>query len=261
MAMKVIIALATAFVLSLTFVPALIAIVVTGRVKETENLFVRGLETIYRPALGVALRAGPAVIITAILVCAGAALLFTHLGQEFVPTLDEKNVVMEVSRLPSTSLNQSQTMQLALEREVRRLPQVAFVFSRAGTPELAADPMPAYAADTYVIMKAREQWPDAHMAKDDLIRELEAAASKSPGNKFGFSQPIQMRFNELIAGVREDVAVKIFGDEFAPMQRAANQIAGLLKTLDGATDVKIEETQGLPVLEIKIDKTEIGRHG
>jgi cobalt-zinc-cadmium resistance protein CzcA len=261
MAMTVIIALATAFVLSLTFVPALIAIVVTGRVKETENLFVRSLKTIYRPALDVALRAGPAVIITAVLVCAGAAVLFTHLGQEFAPTLDEKNVVMEVRRIPSTSLNQSQTMQLALEREVSRLPQVAFVFSRAGTPELAADPMPAYAADTYVIMKAREQWPDAHMAKDELIRELEAAASKSPGNKFGFSQPIQMRFNELIAGVREDVAVKIFGDEFAPMQRAAREIAAVLKMLDGATDVKIEETQGLPVLEIKIDKAEIGRRG
>ena len=130
-------------------------------------------------------------------------------------------------------------------REGRQpLPQVAFVFSRAGTPDLAADPMPPNAADTYVIMKPRDEWPDPGMPKDDLIRQLEAEASKFPGNKFEFSQPIQMRFNELIAGVREDMAVKVFGDEFAPMLRAANQIAAILRGIDGAADVKVEEAQG-----------------
>ena len=261
MAMTVIIALGIAFVLSLTFVPAMIAIVIGGRVQESENPFVRGLKTIYRPALAAAMRAPLTVIVAAIVLCVGAAILFTHLGQEFAPALDEKNIVMEVRRIPSTSLGQSQIMQLGIEKAVSRLPQVAFVFSRAGTPDLAADPMPPNAADTYVIMRPRDAWPDPGLPKDELIRQLEAEATKLPGNKLGFSQPIQMRFNELIAGVREDLAVKVFGEEFAPMLRAANQIAAVLKTLDGAADVKVEEVQGLPILEIRIDKAEIARRG
>jgi cobalt-zinc-cadmium resistance protein CzcA len=261
MAMTVIMALAAAFVLSLTFVPAMIAIVITGRVRGTENVFVRALKAVYRPALGLALRWPTAVIAAAIVLCASAGVLFRQLGQEFVPTLDEKNIVMEVRRIPSTSLAQSQSMQLDLEKAVSQVPQVAFVFSRVGTPELAADPMPVYAADTYVILKPRDAWPDPDLSREELIRQLQAEASKSLGNALSFSQPIQMRFNELIAGVRQDLAIKIFGDEFAPMQRAAGQIASVLRSLDGATDVKVEETQGLPILDIKIDRAEIARRG
>ena len=261
MAMTVIIALITAFVLSLTFVPAMIAIFVSARVQETENPVVRNLKTLYQPALAMATRSPMTVIAAAIMLCVGAAVLFARLGQEFTPTLDEKNIVMEVRRIPSTSLAQSQAMQLGIERAVSRLPQVAFVFSRVGTPDLAADPMPPNAADTYVIMKPRDEWPDPGMPKDDLIRQIEAEGSKSPGNKLEFSQPIQMRFNELIAGVRADIAVKVFGDEFSPMLRAANQIAAILKRLEGAADVKVEEAQGLPILEIRIDKAEIARRG
>ena len=261
MAMTVIIALATAFVLSLTFVPAMIAIAVTGRVQEKENLFVRGLKVLYQPALARAIRSPLPVIAGAVLLFAGAALLFTRLGQEFTPTLDEKNIVMEVKRIPSTSLSQSQSMQLANETMAGRFPQVAFVFSRTGTPDLAADPMPPSASDTYIILKPRDQWPDPDLSKDDLIRQLETEASKLPGNKIGFSQPIQMRFNELIAGVREDLAVKIFGDDFGPMLRVANQIASILRGVEGAKNVKVEEVAGLPFLEIKIDKGEIARRG
>jgi cobalt-zinc-cadmium resistance protein CzcA len=261
MAMTVIMALLAAFVLSLTFVPAMIALVITGRVRESENLLVRALKAVYRPALSLTLRWPTGVIVSAIVVCAAAVALFSRLGQEFVPTLDEKNIVMEVRRIPSTSLAQSQSMQLDLETAVSQVPQVAFVFSRAGTPELAADPMPAYAADTYVIIKPRDAWPDPDLPREELIRQLQTAASKVPGNAFSFSQPIQMRFNELIAGVREDLAIKIFGDEFAPMRRAAGQIASVLRSLEGATDVKVEETQGLPLLEIRIDKVEIARRG
>src|SRR5207302_4027367 len=188
---------------------------------------------------------------------AGAVLLFASLGQEFTPTLDEKNIVMEVKRIPSTSLSQS--MQLANEDMLSRFSQVAFVFSRTGTPDLAADPMPPSASDTYIILKPRDQWPDPDLSKEGLIRELDAEASRLPGNKIGFSQPIQMRFNELIAGVREDLAVKVFGDEFAPMLRAAGQIANILRNINGANNVKIEEVTGLPFLEIKIDKGEIAR--
>ena len=261
MAMTVIIALATAFVLSLTFVPAMIAIAVTGLVQEKENLFVRGLKALYQPALGAAIRSPLPVIIGAALLFAAAALLFTRLGQEFIPTLDEKNIVMEVRRIPSTSLSQSQAMQLDIENAISRLPQVAFVFSRAGTPDLAADPMPPNAADTYIIVRPRDEWPDPSISKNDLIRQVDAQASTLLGNKSDFSQPIQMRFNELIAGVREDLAIKVFGDEFAPMLRAANRIAAVLRGVEGAADVKVEQVTGLPFLEIKIDKGEIARHG
>jgi len=159
MAFTVIIALASAFVLSLTFVPAMIAIAVTARVQEKENLLIRGLKVPYRPALAAAIRAPWPVIAAGILVFAGAALLFTTLGQEFTPTLDEKNIVMEVKRIPSTSLSQSQSMQLANENVLSHFPQVEFVFSRTGTPDLAADPMPPSASDTYIILKPREGSP------------------------------------------------------------------------------------------------------
>ena len=191
MAMTVIIALITAFVLSFTFVPAMIAIFVSGRVQESENLIVRGLKALYQPALAMATRSPIAVIVAAIFLCVGAAVLFARLGQEFTPTLDEKNIVMEVRRIPSTSLAQSQTMQLGIEKAVSQLPQVAFVFSRVGTPDLAADPMPPSAADTYVIMKPRDEWPDPGMPKDELIRQLEAEASNHPATSLSFPSPFR----------------------------------------------------------------------
>src|SRR5215211_5342207 len=241
MALTVIFALLAAFVLSLTFIPALVAIVVTGRVQEEENRLIRALKVLYRPILSGAIRGNAAVIVAAALIVVAATLLFQRLGQEFTPTLDEKNIVMEVRRIPSTALSQSQAMQLEIENTISRFPEVAFVFSRTGTPDLAADPMPPNASDTYIIVKPQEAWPDPNSSKEELIRRIEADALKLPGNKLGFSQPIQMRFNELIAGVRDDLAVKIFGDEFEPMLRAANQVAGILRKLEGAADVKVEE--------------------
>ena len=260
MALTVIIALATAFVLSLTFVPALIAILVTGKVSEQENAFVRGLKALYRPVLAAVIRRPFPAIAAGALVMVCAALLFTRLGQEFIPRLDEKNIVMEVKRIPSTSLTQSQAMQLINERIIGKFPQVSFVFSRGGTPELAADPMPPSATDTYIILKPRSEWPDPDLPKDNLIRDIAEQAEKIPGNKIGFSQPIQMRFNELIAGVREDLAVSVFGDEFEPMLRAANQIAAVLQGIRGTNEVKVEDVTGMPVLDIRIDKAELARH-
>jgi cobalt-zinc-cadmium resistance protein CzcA len=261
MALTVVIALAAAFVLSLTFVPAMIAIAITAPVREQQNWLVRIMSRLYRPVLGAAIRRPAPMIFAAVLLFAGALLLFLHLGQEFTPTLDEKNIVMEVRRIPSTGLSQSQSMQLDLERAISRFPQVAVVFSRTGTPDLAADPMPPNASDTYIMLKPQHEWPDPDLSKDELIRQIDAEATKLPGNKLGFSQPIQMRFNELIAGVRDDVAVKIFGDEFEPMLAVADRIAGILRRLDGAADVKVEEVVGLPFLDIRIDKTEIARRG
>jgi heavy metal efflux system protein len=261
MALTVIIALATAFILSLTFVPAMLAIAIGGDVHERENRFVGGMKALYRPVLLKAIRRPGPVIGAAVTLIAVAAFLFTRLGQEFVPILDEKNIVMEVKRIPSSSLAQSQSMQFANENLISTFPQVAFVFSRSGTPDLAADPMPPSATDTYIILKPRGEWPDPNLAKDDLISEISEKASRLPGNKFDFSQPIQMRFNELIAGVKEDLAIKVFGDEFEPMRRAANQIAGILGHIGGAAEVRVEDVTGMPVLEIAIDKAEIARRG
>src|SRR5215208_5319653 len=261
MALTVIIALAAAFVLSLTFVPALIAIAVSKSVREDENEIVRWLKAGYAPLLARVILSPLPVIGIATVLFIGAALLFTRLGQEFTPTLDEKNIVMEVKRVPSTSLSEAQAMQLMIENAISRFPQVAFVFSRTGTPDLAADPMPPSSSDTYIIVKPQDEWPDPSLPKDELIKQIEVAATKLPGNKVGFSQPIEMRFNELIAGVREDLAIKVFGDDFEEMQRTAGSIANALRRVDGAQNVKVEETTGLPFLEIKIDKAEIARRG
>jgi len=261
MALTVIIALAMAFVLSLTFVPAMIAIVVTGRVSETENAFVRVLKRLYRPVLQRAVLRPFLVTTTAVLLFVMSAVLFTQIGQEFTPTLDERNIVLEIKRIPSTSLSQSQSMQLAVEKAVRRVPEVALVFSRTGTPDIAADPMPPNASDTYIILKPESEWPDPDLPKEELIRRIDIEVKKLIGNAMSFSQPIQMRFNELIAGVREDLAVKVFGDEFEPMLKAANQVAAILRGTAGAADVAVEQAAGLPFLEIGIDKAEIARRG
>jgi cobalt-zinc-cadmium resistance protein CzcA len=261
MALTVIIALASAFVLSLTFVPALIAIALSGNVRERESPVTGLFRTIYSPLLANIIQRPLPVITAGIMLIAVAAVLFTRLGREFVPVLDEKNIVMEVKRIPSASLAQSQAMQFGNEKLISRLPQVAFVFSRTGTPDLAADPMPPSATDNYIIVKPRSEWPDPDLPKNDLIRDIAEKAAQLPGNKFDFSQPIQMRFNELIAGVREDLAVKVFGDEFEPMRRAANQIVNILAGIPGAYEVKAEDITGMPVLEIDLDKSELARRG
>ena len=261
MALTVIIALLCAFVLSLTFVPALIAIVITGRVQEKENFFIRGLKAIYRPALAGALRFPMTVVGLAVLLFLGSGLLFLRLGQEFIPQLDEKNLAMHAMRIPSTSLTQSQEMQLAVEKAVTAFPQVAFVFSKTGTAEVATDPMPPNVSDTFIMLKPQAEWPDPDLPKDKLIEQIQAALNKVPGNNYEFTQPIQMRFNELLAGTRGDLAVKVFGEDFAALLPAANRIAGILRGVEGAQDVKVEQVSGLPVLEIKVDKAEIARLG
>ena len=261
MALTVIIALVAAFIVSLTFVPAMIALTVTKPVKEEENVIIRKLKAAYAPILARVISSPLPAIGVATLLFVAAGVLFARLGQEFTPTLDENNIVMEVKRVPSTSINQSQAMQLQIENVVSKFPQVAFVFSRTGTPDLAADPMPPSSSDTYIIVKPQSKWPDPGLSKDDLIKQIESEATKLPGNKVGFSQPIEMRFNELIAGVREDLAVKVFGDDFEEMRRTAGSIASALRRVDGTRNVKVEETTGLPFLEIKIDKAEIARRG
>ncbi len=182
----------------------------------------------------------------ALLVASGV--LFSRLGQEFIPTLDEKNLAMQAIRIPSTSLSQSQAMQLELEKVVGSFPEVAFIYSKTGTAEVASDPMPPNASDTFIILKPATEWPDPNMTKDELVQKIQRAVEDQPGNNLVFSQPIQMRFNELLAGVRGDLAVKVFGEDFEPMLSAANRIAASLRRTPGATDVRVEQAAGLPFL-------------
>jgi cobalt-zinc-cadmium resistance protein CzcA len=261
MALTVILALLAAFVLSLTFVPALIAIFVTGRVDESDNAAVRRLKNAYAPLLARTIKHPLPAIVGAVVLFAGALLLFVRLGQEFIPTLDEKNLAMHALRIPSTSLAQAQAMQFEVENKVSVLPQVAFIFSKTGTAEIATDPMPPNASDTFIILKPQAQWPDPRLTKEALLEQIEAVARELPGNNYEFTQPIQMRFNELLAGVRGDVSVKVFGDDFEPLLRAANQVAAIMRATKGATDVKIEQASGLSVLEINVDKAAIARRG
>ena len=261
MALTVIIALAAAFVLSLTFVPAMIALVITGKVQEKDNWIIRGMKHAYAPVLRLSLRWPIPVAGAAALLFAGAVLLGTRLGSEFIPQLDEESLAVQALRIPSTSLTQSQSMQYAVEQELSRFPEVATVFSKTGTAEVAADPMPPNASDTFVILKRRDEWPDPTLPKEELVGRMQEALDRLPGNNYEFTQPIQMRFNELLAGTRGDLAVKVFGEEFGPMLAAANQVAGVLRGTAGAEDVRVEQAAGLPFLEITVDKAEIARRG
>lgn len=261
MAMTVIIALVFAFILSLTLVPALIAIWITGRVQEKDVAIVRGLKRAYAPVLGRALRAPIPVIAIGAMLFLGSLTLFSRLGQEFIPTLDEGNLAMQALRIPSTSLQQSQAMQSVLERRISRLPEVQVIYSKTGTAEVATDPMPPNASDTFIILKPRDQWPNPSLPKAELVQRIEQAVAGIPGNALEFSQPIQMRFNELLAGVRGDLAVKVFGDEYGPMLQVAGQISNILNGIEGAEDVKVEQATGLPFLEITVNRAEVARRG
>lgn len=261
MAVTVILALASAFVLSLTFVPALVAILIRGRVAERENGLVRALAALYRPLLAGALRRPGLVVGAALLLVLASLVPAARLGQEFMPQLDEGNIALHAMRIPSTGLGQSQAMQIAVEKAVSGLPEVAFVFSKTGTAEIASDPMPPNVSDTFVMLKPRPDWPDPALPKAALVARIEAAVEAVPGNAYEFTQPIQMRFNELLAGTRGDLAVKVFGERFEAMLPVANRIAAALRATPGAEDVKVEQAEGLPVLDIRIDKAEIARLG
>lgn len=261
MAMTVIFALIAAFVLSLTFVPAMLAIFVKGKVEEKESRIIVKTKGWYEPALHWALRSPLKIIGAATGGFVFSMVLFSTMGQEFIPTLDEKDIAMHAMRIPSTSLTQSQELQFAVEKAVSSVPEVEFVFSKTGTAEMASDPMPPNVSDTFIILKDKDQWPDSGATKDEVLSKINKAVSDVPGNNYEFTQPIQMRFNELISGVRSDVAVKIYGDDFSAMEKTASQLVQTLKTIDGSADVKMEQTSGLPMLEVKLDKNAIARYG
>jgi len=261
MAITVIFALIAAFILSLTFVPAMIALFVKGPLKMKENAIVDVSKKGYAPLLDKVLQFPYATISAALGIVIASCFLFYQLGQEFVPALDEQDIAMHAIRIPSTSLTQSTDMQTVVEKTIKNFEEVAYVFSKTGTAEMASDPMPPNVSDTFIILKPRKQWPDPHLEKIDLIQKLERELVKIPGNNYEFTQPIEMRFNELISGVRTDLAVKIYGDDFASMEHMAEKVAEVLKKIPGAADVKVAQTEGLPILDVKVDRDAASRVG
>jgi cobalt-zinc-cadmium resistance protein CzcA len=261
MAWTVIAALLAAMVLALTFVPAAVAIVMRGRVAEGESAVVRALKRVYAPTLDLALRWRFVVIGSAAALLVLSGVVASRMGTEFIPSLDEGDVALHALRIPGTGLQQAVSMQHAIERSLMQLPEVANAFAKIGTAEVATDPMPPSVADGFVIMKPREEWPDPNKSKADLVRDVENAVRGLPGNNYEFTQPIQMRFNELISGVRSDVAVKVFGDDLAVLGEEAERIAAILEAVPGSADVKVEPISGLPMLEVAVDRARLARYG
>ncbi|WNZ82326.1 CusA/CzcA family heavy metal efflux RND transporter [Pseudomonas sp. P108] len=262
MAFTVVIALLGAMLLSVTFVPAAIALFVTGKVKEEEGAVMRGARRVYAPALAWVMSHRTVAVGAALGVIVLSGVLTSRMGSEFVPSLSEGDFALQALRVPGTSLTQSVDMQQRLETLIlAKVPEVERVFARTGTAEIASDPMPPNISDSYVMLKPKDQWPDPGKSRETLMAELQAAAATLPGSNYELSQPIQLRFNELISGVRSDVAVKVFGDDMDVLNATAAKIAAAMQKVKGASEVKVEQTTGLPVLTINIDRDKAARYG
>jgi len=261
MAWTVIMALAGAMLFSLTFVPAAVALILTGKVSEKENPLMRLCRAVYLPALRFHLRFRVASAIAALTLVLISGIVASRMGTEFIPSLDEGDVALHALRIPGTSLSQAVEMQHVLERAIKAMPEVSNVFAKIGTAEIATDPMPPSVADGFIIMKPRAEWPNPEKTKDQLVEELEAIVRQVPGNNYEFIQPIQMRFNELIAGVRSDVAVKVFGDDMEKLEQVGKVIESILLTVPGAADVKLEQTTGLPLMTFDLKRAAMARYG
>jgi cobalt-zinc-cadmium resistance protein CzcA len=261
MAYTVIMALAGAMIFSATFIPAAIALFLTGKISEKENILMRAAKAVYLPALKFHLHFRGATALAAVFLVVISGVVASRMGTEFIPSLDEGDVALHALRIPGTSLSQAIEMQHALERRLKEFPEVKDVFAKLGTAEIATDPMPPSVADGFAILKPRKEWPDPKKPKAALVAEMEKALQDVPGNNYEFTQPIQMRFNELIAGVRSDVAVKLFGEDMAVLQQTGKLIEKEMKTLPGAADVKLEQTTGLPLMSITPKRAALARYG
>lgn len=262
MAFTAVAALLGAMILSVTFVPAAVALLITGKVDEQDSRLMRGAKGLYEPLLNAVMANRPVVLTLLFVVVALSGLMATRLGREFVPSLNEGDFVIQALRIPGTSLSQSVAMQRHLERTlIAQHPEIHRVFAGTGTAEIASDPMPPSISDGYIMLKPFEQWPEPRKSREELLESVRATVSRLPGNTYEFSQPIQMRFNELISGVRSDVAVKIFGDDMEVLNRTADKISDVLSKITGAAEVKIEQTTGLPMLTVNIDREKAARYG
>lgn len=262
MAFTVVLALLGAMILSITFIPAAVALFIGHKVSEKENRLMQWARRGYEPLLARAMAARPLVITTAVVAVLLSGLLATRLGTEFVPSLGEGDFALQALRIPGTSLTQSVEMQKQIERTLTaKFPEIERVFARTGTAEIASDPMPPNISDGYIMLKPESGWPEPRRTRDELLAAVREEVEKLPGNNYEFSQPIQLRFNELISGVRSDVAVKIFGDDMEVLNRTAAEVSGTLSRISGAAEVKVEQTTGLPMLTVNIDRSKTARYG
>ena len=261
MAQTVIIALLSSIVLSVTFVPASLSIALSGRISEKTNRIVLFFRNMYKPTLVFCFKNRGWVNVLSSGLVVASLLLAINMGGEFIPSLDEGDIALHALRTPSTSLSQSIDMQKHIETVVERFPEVKLVYSKIGTADVATDPMPPNVADTFVILKPRAQWPNPDKPKTVLIKEIKAKLVKEPGNKYEFTQPIQMRFNELISGIRADVAIKIYGDDLEKLLLLAKEVFKVVNPVEGAADTRIEQASGLPTITIRIDRKKLALYG
>ena len=261
MALTVIMALLAALVLSLTFVPAAVALFMSGKITEKDNFIVSGAKRVYAPVLETALRLRVAFLAGAAVIVVLCGLLASRLGSEFIPSLDEGDLAVQALRIPGTSLSQSLEMQFQIERAVMEMPEVKTYFSRVGTAEVATDPMPPNISDGYVMLKDHKDWPNPHKTRDEFIAEMTERLERVPGNAYEISQPIELRFNELISGVRSDLGIKIYGDDLDQLLASGNQVARVLNSIQGADGVKVEQVAGLPVLSVDPNRPALYRFG
>ena len=261
MALTVMMALLAALIISVTVIPAAVALFVRSSHSERENRFMRIAHRLYAPALNFALARRYAVVTASVAVVVGSGLLASRMGTEFIPNLDEGDIAMHALRVPGTGLGQSVEMQNSLEKVLRDLPEVELVFSKIGTGEVANDPMPPSVADTFLMVRPRSEWPDPEKPRSQFVAELEALAQTIPGNKYEITQPIEMRFNELIAGVRSELAVKVYGDDLDTLARIGETIEKVIKQVPGAADVRTEQTTGLPMLTVIPDRKRLAFYG
>lgn len=261
MAFAVIAALVGAFILSITFIPAACALLLSGKIQEKDNFIVRGAKRFYEPMLRAVLKLRWPVAGLAVVLVAVCGWLASTMGAEFIPNLDEGDVAMEAVRPPGTGVEQGVQMQLQLDRALKKLPEVKTVFARNGTAEVATDVMPPARSDVYVMLKPQKEWPNSTKPKAQLLDELEEAAEEVPGTVYSFSQPIQLRFNELISGVRSDVAIKVFGDDLSTLLKVATEVQHLVAATTGAADVKTEQLSGLPILSVQPRRIDLARYG
>lgn len=261
MAATVVMALLSAMVLSLTFVPAAVALFMGGAIREAESRVIVAGKSLYRPVLEAALRFRRVVVCGASVLVVLCVWLLTTLGSEFIPRLDEGDIALHALRIPGTGLAQSIEMQAVLEARLKAFPEVDKVYAKVGTPEVATDPMPPSVADIFVILEPRDRWPDPKRARTDLVSAMESAVRQLPGNNYEFTQPIEMRFNELISGVRADLGIKVFGDDLDRLVASAGEIMAVVEDVPGAADVGVEQVTGLPMLSIVPRRMALARHG
>lgn len=262
MAMTVVLALLGAIILSVTFVPAAVALFVTGEVKEKESRWMMTLKKGYAGLLDKAYAFRYVVVTAAVSILILTSAIATRVGSEFAPQLSEGDFALQLMRAPSTGIEESLKIQENVEKQLlKAFPEIKAIFARTGTAEVATDVMPPNISDGIVLLKPHDQWPNPKETIDELRTRMLQFVNQIPGNNSEFSQPIELRFNELISGVRSDIGVKVFGDDMQILNQEAEKIAQQLRSIPGASEVKVEQTNGLPLLNVDVDHALAAQYG